>query len=192
MSAADELAELIPHFGIPRRELTSAQRRERSDAVRELTPELAEIYHREVGRVHGLRRVDGVARTDARFLDPDAERFAIEELRARGLNVDRHGVELKGAQLRRRAKSWLIAQADTIADTAGDIYRRPTDRDVQIAYHEAEAIRWREVARLDRIRARQHDEAAASHEAALAALIDGATDDEPGDIDDDFAGDDDR
>lgn len=167
MSAVDELRELIPHFGIPRRELKVAQRRERSDAVNRLSPADRETYAREIGRLHRLAGHNGgTRRTDARFLDPDAERHAIADLRALGLDLGADGEPLAREPLRRRAKSWLVAKSEALAEDAA-----PTDTDVMIAFHENEALRWRETARLDRVRARQHDELATQHETALVELM---------------------
>lgn len=167
MSAVDELRARVPFFGVPRRELNVAQRRERAAAVNRLSPADRELYSREVGRLHRLAGHNGgTRRTDSRFLDPDAERLAISELRAHGLDVDAKGEPLSGEPLRRRAKSWLVAKSEALAETA-----TPTSIDVQIAYHEAEMNRWRETARLDRARARQHDELATEHETALVKLM---------------------
>lgn len=170
MSALETLRATIPHFGIPKAELTAAQRRERATAVNRLTAAEREDYDREVGRLHALRQYGTERRSDARFLDPDAERYALEELRARGLDRDSNGDPLTGQRLRRKAKSWLMARADAIAEHASGS-GQPTADDVLMAFHEAEALRWREVARLERARARQHEALAAEHETALVEIM---------------------
>jgi hypothetical protein len=169
MSAVDDLG--IPHFGIPRRDLTAAQLRERATAVRALSPEDRELYDREVGRVHGLRRSGAMHRSDGRFLDPDEERAAIESLRRHGLAFDLKGDPLTGEALRRKARTWLESEAAALNESATrDPHAAPTDVDKLMAFHEAEAKRWREAARMDRERAEQHDRIASEHEGALTDL----------------------
>lgn len=170
MSALDALG--IPHLGVPRRQLTAAEFRARRAAVNALSPADRELYDREVGRLHGLRRKGSERRRDDLFLDPEAERVAIAALRRHGLEVDGRGAPLTAVQLRRKAKAWLEAEADAIAESARrDVHAEPTSVDVQIAFHEAEERRFRERARIERMSAKRHETIADEHAAALADLM---------------------
>lgn len=170
MSALDALG--IPHAGIPKASLTWAQYRERAAAVRALSPADRELYDREVGRLHGLRRLGSERRRDDAFADPDAERYAIAALRRLGLDVDSDGAPLEARPLRRKARAFLEAEAEAIAESATrDVYAEPTSVDVQIAFHEAEERRFRERARIERMSAKRHERIADEHAEALTDLM---------------------
>jgi len=105
-----------------------------------------------------------------RFDDPEVERFWMERAEACGLFDERD----TSTQRRRKAHRFAGAEAaaflNALASASGAV-DSPSDRDVLIAYHEAEIERLTEARRVALRNADIHLRIRGDHEKALADLI---------------------
>lgn len=127
-------------------------------------------------KYRAARRAAGLPETKAqekrlkpRYLDPDEQAFWIDEAKRLGLA---NGLEREA--LRRLAKRLADDAAEEEArrmQLDGPATPPVGDDDVLVAFHEAEAGRWRARAARDRAIAARHDQYAEDAEMALANLL---------------------
>lgn len=109
-----------------------------------------------------------------RFDDPEVEKHWIERAEACGL------FDPRDTSTQRRRKAYRFAAAETAAftaafATASGATDTPTDRDVLVAYHEAEIVRLTEARRVALRNADIHLRVCGDHEKALAVLVEAGT-----------------
>lgn len=105
-----------------------------------------------------------------RFADPEVERSFLERAESYGL------FDPRDTSTQRRRKAYRLAEAEVAAlaavfSASAGSKTLPSDRDIKIAYHEAEIVRLTEARRIALRNAGTHLRECGEHEKALSVLI---------------------